>query len=1108
MKRILAILLVFLLALPAPLLGQTLDRLIARDEDSVDHDMIDLSWVVVGRAIQDLQITTLTDEEGVGILGSDAGGLSPALSFQDGTTVRSLLGIAFDAADLSATAADGDTVLRNASGNIIFAVDDISGTNSFRSGFMLENDGDIRIGSGEAGDEFITFQRSGAQAADITYIWPPDDGNANDTLVSNGTGTLTWVDVDTIITDIWVDEAGDTMTGGLFIDGGSDEIHLRVQAFASQTTNIFQIEESNGDLILHIDEDGEVEITHTADENEDHALRIIADAAGFGDVRGIDISYQTNAIVTGEDEEVILISIDESLATGGSVAGIEILATEGSATIYGLEAGAVVNPILQLSGTFVDMDSALSNAANVRADFISEVSNVEIFSLDDDTVTIGDGDQFEEIEFLLNTVSSKNIQPVFEFSTGIGTWTVFSPTDGTNGMTNTGGVVAWTLAEVSTWMTGLAGEFLIRITRTRNVIATPPIERLVQIAAVREYIWDANADLFINSVFLSGTASDGFETRLFNTNPTADRTATFPDASGEVSLLGQLIDLASEVEGVLPAAGVAEEWVDEAGDAMTGDLTIVSDNGALMVTGVGLVDGNNLISGNTGTVTGSLDAFRLEGSVSTRLNILVQNSGAGAARQVMRVLGAGDASVLYEINGGETWSVGLDNDDSDVFKISNGANLGTGDVLSISATTGDVAILNDLGIRDSTPSFPLDVAGGTLNTLANFTSTDAFSLNRFTDSVGSAEIGTTGDGFIINAPTGTRAVTIDSSQNMTLVGDLTIEGSTINGSVGSGLLNLISTAATDVGSLGSVTITIDADNNGAETLTFQTSTGVPAPFAIFTEAGNLDIDGNYQADGVLNIDGTADSYILGQLGIGITAPTRAVHAQDTAANSTVWMGTENDAELWIFGVRGDFSDSFNIRAQTTGTNALTITPSGDVGINDVTPDARLDVLDNVVSNYAAVFFNDGNATTRWGISVQGGEDTAVGSNILINFNDGNGTQVGTITWDGTNMLLNTISTREVKKNIRPTILEAIPVISGIKVRDFDPIDREATASAEFRGIGFIAEELEMVYPKAVTTTEDGTKMVGAGALIPVLVKGLQEALERIEELETAIGSLR
>ena len=266
-------------------------------------------------------------------------------------------------------------------------------------------------------------------------------------------------------------------------------------------------------------------IDHTATEADDHALEIDCDAAGFGDVKAIDVAYDTGAITTGQDEAVILVNVDESASTGGDVTGLAVLATEGNAAVNGILAGVGVNPIEQLSGVFASMDSALVNTTDRLSEFNTAGSDVQMFVADNDTVTIGSSSKFEEIEFLLAISASQTIRPDFEFSTGSGTWTEFDPIDGTNGMRNSG-VVAWLDGDIPTWAPGTGSEYLIRITRTRNSLNTPPTESKVQISAAAEYKWDKDGDLVVNSVTATGVVAGS---NLSGTN------------TGDVAQLGQIV---------------------------------------------------------------------------------------------------------------------------------------------------------------------------------------------------------------------------------------------------------------------------------------------------------------------------------------------------------------------------------------------------------------------------------------------------------------------------------------------------------------------------------------------------------------------------------------
>lgn len=251
------------------------------------------------------------------------------------------------------------------------------------------------------------------------------------------------------------------------------------------------------------DPNTELKIDYTATANDQHALLIIADAAGYAGFDAIDIDYITGTLAAEEEDGVILINIDESDATGGEVVGLEVLATEGSASVYAVRAGPLVGPIQQEAGSFGDMDSALVNATDRLTEFTTPGSDVEFFSADNDTITIGAAAKFGSIEFLLATGASRDCNIIFEHSTGIGTWASFVPTDGTNGMRNTG-VIIWDPLNLGTWTTGIGGEYLIRLTRTRNSLSTAPIESKVQISDITDYHWDKDGKLLVNQVNLTG----------------------------------------------------------------------------------------------------------------------------------------------------------------------------------------------------------------------------------------------------------------------------------------------------------------------------------------------------------------------------------------------------------------------------------------------------------------------------------------------------------------------------------------------------------------------------------------------------------------------------
>ena len=249
-------------------------------------------------------------------------------------------------------------------------------------------------------------------------------------------------------------------------------------------------------------------LAHTSNEADDHTLEIDADAAGFGDVKALDIDYITGAIDVGQDEGVILINIDETLAEGGDIFALEVLATDGDAGIYGLKAGVLVGPIHQDSGTFDDPTTGTNNTPSTDVDDMidgSILTTTAIFDADNEYIIIGAAAAFQELELIFTTASSKNIKPTFWYSIngGSGNFTQFTPVDGTDGCSHSG-VIAWDASDLDSHVADdTTGTFDIKIIRTRNTIpGDTPVLGYAKTAVTTEYIWDKEGNVNVANVYV------------------------------------------------------------------------------------------------------------------------------------------------------------------------------------------------------------------------------------------------------------------------------------------------------------------------------------------------------------------------------------------------------------------------------------------------------------------------------------------------------------------------------------------------------------------------------------------------------------------------------
>ena len=257
-----------------------------------------------------------------------------------------------------------------------------------------------------------------------------------------------------------------------------------------------------------------LDVVHTAPNADDHALEIDADAAGFGDVKALDIVYVTGPISTGEIEGVILVNIDATSATGGDVFGYEVLAAPGSAdNIFGYAVGASVGPVHHDSGAFANPTTGTNNTAG-PADVAamidgSEGTNTTIFVSNTDFIIIGAATAFTEMSFVINTgFGNPGIKPTFGYSiSGNGQFTAFTPVDGTNGFRNTG-VVAWEEDQITSHVTNDdTGTFDIKITRTQGGSGSVSLF-YAQTAATVEYSWDKDGNVSIAGLTATSQATD------------------------------------------------------------------------------------------------------------------------------------------------------------------------------------------------------------------------------------------------------------------------------------------------------------------------------------------------------------------------------------------------------------------------------------------------------------------------------------------------------------------------------------------------------------------------------------------------------------------------
>ena len=181
-----------------------------------------------------------------------------------------------------------------------------------------------------------------------------------------------------------------------------------------------------------------------------------------------------------------------------------------------------------------------------------------------------------------------------------------------------------------------------------------------------------------------------------------------------------------------------------------------------------------------------------------------------------------------------------------------------------------------------------------------------------------------------------------------------------------------------------------------------------------------------------------------------------------------------------------------------------------------TPDGTTSLTPRMTINNAGDFYFNTTVTTKtiegFRIENNGQPNVTRGTNgtLMQFFHAGTGSQIGSISnAGGTATAYNTTSDYRLKENV-VSLAGAIDRINNLQVRRFNFIaDPDRTVD------GFIAHEAQSVVPECVTGEKDAVDADGnpvmqgidQSKLVPLLTAALQEAIAKIEALETRLSAL-
>ena len=270
-------------------------------------------------------------------------------------------------------------------------------------------------------------------------------------------------------------------------------------------------------------------------------------------------------------------------------------------------------------------------------------------------------------------------------------------------------------------------------------------------------------------------------------------------------------------------------------------------------------------------------------------------------------------------------------------------------------------------------------------------------------------------------------------------------------------------------------------------------TGSQETLTDFTSTG---IDDNADATAI-TIDSSEN------VGIGTTLPTRLLTVENSSGNSNLCVKSANtgvsqvmfgDSDSDVIGNIAYNHTSNYMYTEVNGSERMRIDSSGNVLIKTTSQIGS--------SNSRLQISNSGKT---FGMAI---EDDS-GNTGFIQFHNSSGGAVGSIVRSGSGTNYQSSSDYRLKENI-VDITDATNRVKQLQPKRFNFI-----ADADTTVDGFIAHEVSDIVPEAIHGTKDGVDENGnpiyqgidQSKLVPVLTKALQEAITKIEELETRIQTL-
>jgi hypothetical protein len=293
---------------------------------------------------------------------------------------------------------------------------------------------------------------------------------------------------------------------------------------------------------------------------------------------------------------------------------------------------------------------------------------------------------------------------------------------------------------------------------------------------------------------------------------------------------------------------------------------------------------------------------------------------------------------------------------------------------------------------------------------------------------------------------------------------------------------------------------------------------------LFSATADVEYDGGSDKLFVFKDTGGKTAFIGGDIGVG-TVPSSKVHVRAT---------NPLQGDIQLFSATADFeydggSDKLFVFKDTGGKTAFV---GGDVGIGTTNPATRLQVVGNRIrlgdnlkridlrADGSAVDVHSETDNLYLRSSGPGGKNKVIINPFAADGNVGIGTETPNskldvkgdlhITGDAFKDSLGFFwlaSDATLKKDMKriPNPLERLLGLKGVSFRWREP---ERVGAGAGRYFGFVAQDVEKVFPEWVKATPAGVKAVNPAGLEALLVEAIRELAARAERLEAEVSALR